>query len=137
MIEHRAQIELSKRLVALDENMDLPFTLESLEIRDAVAEDLLEFLNQIEFRTLTKRIADRMGVEPPAAPEITAPDAPEAPEAPAMGTGTYTCIRDTQTLAKWIAQAHARGYVSVDTETTGLNEMTADLVGVSLCIEAG
>jgi len=137
LIEHRAQIELSKRLVALDENMDLPFTLESLEIRDAVAEDLLEFLNQMEFRTLTKRIADCMGVEPPAAPEITAPDAPETPEAPAMGTGTYTCIRDTQTLAKWIAQAHARGYVAVDTETTGLNEMTADLVGVSLCIEAG
>ena len=54
-----------------------------------------------------------------------------------MGTGTYTCIRDTQTLAKWIAQAHARGYVAVDTETTGLNEMTADLVGVSLWIEAG
>ena len=137
LIEHRAQIELSKRLVALDENMDLPFTLESLEIRDAVAEDLLEFLNQMEFRTLTKRIADRMGVEPPAAPEITAPDAPEAPEAPAMGSGTYTCIRDTETLAKWIAQAHARGYVAVDTETTGLNEMTADLVGVSLCIEPG
>ena len=137
LIEHRAQIELSKRLVALDENMDLPFTLESLEIRDAVAEDLLEFLNQMEFRTLTKRIADRMGVEPPAAPEIPAPDAPEAPEAPAMGTGTYTCIRDTETLAKWIAQAHARGYVAVDTETTGLNEMTADLVGVSLCIEPG
>ena len=137
LIEHRAQIELSKRLVALDENMDLPFTLDSLEIRDAVAEDLLEFLNQMEFRTLTKRIADRMGVEPPAAPEITAPDAPEAPEAPAMGTGTYTCIRDTDTLAKWIAQAHARGYVAVDTETTGLNEMTADLVGVSLCIEPG
>ena len=137
LIEHRAQIELSKRLVALDENMDLPFTLDSLEIRDAVAEDLLEFLNQMEFRTLTKRIADRMGVEPPAAPEITAPDAPEAPEAPAMGTGTYTCIRDIDTLAKWIAQAHARGYVAVDTETTGLNEMTADLVGVSLCIEPG
>ncbi|KGK79326.1 DNA polymerase [Thalassobacter stenotrophicus] len=137
LIEHRAQIELSKRLVALDENMDLPFTLESLEIRDAVAEDLLKFLNQMEFRTLTKRIADRMGVEPPAAPEITAPDAPEAPEAPAMGTGTYTCIRDTETLAKWIAQAHARGYVAVDTETTGLNEMTADLVGVSLCVEPG
>ena len=137
LIEHRAQIELSKQLVALDENMDLPFTLESLEIRDAVAEDLLEFLNQMEFRTLTKRIADRMGVEPPAAPEISAPDAPEAPEAPAMGSGTYTCIRDTETLAKWIAQAHARGYVAVDTETTGLNEMTADLVGVSLCIEPG
>ena len=29
------------------------------------------------------------------------------------------------------------GYVAVDTETTGLDEMRADLVGVSLCVEAG
>ncbi|MFB1024030.1 MAG: DNA polymerase I, partial [Octadecabacter sp.] len=32
---------------------------------------------------------------------------------------------------------YARGYVAVDTETTSLNEMRAELVGVSLCVTAG
>jgi DNA polymerase-1 len=37
----------------------------------------------------------------------------------------------------WIDRIYARGYVAVDTETTGLNEMTVDLVGISLCVEPG
>jgi DNA polymerase-1 len=40
-------------------------------------------------------------------------------------------------LQVWIDRIYARGYVAVDTETTSLNEMRADLVGVSLCVEAG
>ena len=40
-------------------------------------------------------------------------------------------------LQAWIDQAFAAGQVTVDTETTGLDAMTAQLVGVSLCIEPG
>ena len=40
-------------------------------------------------------------------------------------------------MQTWIDRIYARGYVAVDTETTGLNEMRADLVGVSLCVQAG
>ncbi len=56
---------------------------------------------------------------------------------PPFDTAQYTAVRDLETLQDWIAQVYKRGYVAVDTETTGLNEMTADLVGVSLCVEAG
>ena len=49
----------------------------------------------------------------------------------------YTCIRDAGTLAQWIARARDRGYVAVDTETTSLDEMRADIVGISLSSEAG
>ncbi|MEM7709919.1 MAG: 5'-3' exonuclease H3TH domain-containing protein, partial [Pseudomonadota bacterium] len=51
LIEHRAQIELSKRLVQLDEDTPLTFGLDDLEIRDADPDVLLEFLNRMEFRT--------------------------------------------------------------------------------------
>ena len=40
-------------------------------------------------------------------------------------------------MQTWIDRIYARGYVAVDTETTGLNEMRAELVGVSLCVQAG
>ena len=46
-------------------------------------------------------------------------------------------VSDAETLQKWIDLIYARGYVAVDTETTGLNEMIADLVGISLCVDAG
>ncbi|MCE8510375.1 DNA polymerase I [Ruegeria pomeroyi] len=139
LIDMRAQIELSKRLVALDANTPLDFTLDDLELRDPDPDTLLGFLAEMEFRTLTKRIADKLGTEAPVITEAPAPateDAP-APEQPPFDASKYECVRDAAALEKWIAQARERGWVAVDTETTGLNEMTADLVGISLAVEPG
>ena len=41
------------------------------------------------------------------------------------------------TLQDWIARVYEVGYVAVDTETTSLNEMQAELVGISLSTQAG
>jgi DNA polymerase-1 len=139
LIEMRAQIELSKKLVALDCRTPLDFTLDDLEVRDADPDVLMPFLAEMEFRTLTKRIADRLGIEPPTIPDAPtkAAESVAAPEMPSMGEAVYTTVRDAETLQVWIAKAHARGWIAVDTETTGLDEMTADLVGVCLAVEPG
>ncbi|WP_170457190.1 DNA polymerase I [Ruegeria arenilitoris] len=138
LIEKRDQIELSKRLVQLDCVTPLDFTLEDLELRDPDPEKLMEFLAEMEFRTLTKRIADKLGVEPPVIADTPAPaaDEPQAEDIP-FDSSKYECVRDAAALRKWIDQTYERGWLAVDTETTGLNEMIADLVGISLCIEPG
>ncbi|MGY3438494.1 MULTISPECIES: DNA polymerase I [unclassified Marinovum] len=138
LIDHRAQIELSKRLVQLDCEMDLPFTLDDLEVRDPEADVLLPFLTEMEFRTLTKRIADKLGVDAPAVPDTTPEGANPVETAQLPITpDAYECVRDAAALQVWIDRINDRGYVAVDTETTGLNDMRADLVGISLCVEAG
>ncbi len=137
LLDNRAQIELSKRLVTLDCATPLKFTLDDLEARDPEPETLLSFLAEMEFSTLTKRIASQLGAE---APEITVPDAPAAagmPDAPSFEAASYEKINDVESLQKWINLINAHGYVAVDTETTSLNEMVAELVGISLCVEAG
>ncbi|WP_170364059.1 DNA polymerase I [Ruegeria arenilitoris] len=138
LIEKRDQIELSKRLVQLDCETPLDFTLDDLELRDPDPDKLMEFLAEMEFRTLTKRIADKLGVEPPVIADTPAPaaDEPQAEDIP-FDASKYACVRDAAALRKWIDQAYERGWLAVDTETTGLNEMIADLVGISLCIEPG
>ena len=137
LIENREQIELSKKLVQLDDDMDLPFDLDSLEIKDVEAEPLMAFLAEMEFRTVTKRIADKLGVEAPVIEVAPAAQEEAAPEAVAFDEATYTKVSDAAALIDWITKIRERGYVAVDTETTGLNEMTAELVGISLCVEAG
>ncbi|WP_353471168.1 DNA polymerase I [Salipiger sp. H15] len=144
LIEKRDQIELSKRLVQLDCNTPLDFTLDDLEVKEPDPEVLLPFLAEMEFTTLTKRIANSLGAEAPAITEpkpvaAAAPGtaAPEAPEMPPIDPASYTWVKSAADLAPWIAQARQRGWVAVDTETTGLDEMTCDLVGVSLAIEPG
>ena len=138
LIENRAQIELSKKLVQLDCDMTLDFSLDDLEVRDPDPEVLLGFLAEMEFRTVTKRIADKLGVEPPVV-EVAAPAATDiaTPEAVGFDPDAYECVRDAAALQIWIHRIRERGFVAVDTETTGLNDMTADLVGISLCVEAG
>ncbi|WP_170326279.1 DNA polymerase I [Ruegeria arenilitoris] len=138
LIEKREQIELSKKLVQLDEQTPLDFTLDDLEVKDPDPDTLLGFLADMEFRTLTKRIADKLGAEAPVIADAPAPVAEvEEAEALPFDASKYECVRDAGALQQWIDQAYERGWVAVDTETTGLNEMIADLVGVSLCVEAG
>ncbi|EBA06409.1 DNA polymerase I [Sagittula stellata] len=138
LIEKRAQIELSKKLVQLDCGMDLPFTLDDLEVKEPDPDTLLAFLTKMEFRTLTKRIAENAGVEAPAIPEPEQQETPDAaPDWPAIDPAAYECVQDMAALDRWIARAMDLGTVAVDTETTGLNEMLCDLVGISLAVAPG
>ncbi|MEP5155253.1 DNA polymerase I [Planktotalea sp.] len=137
LIDNREQIELSKRLVQLDCETPLGFTLDDLVVKEPEADKLLGFLAEMEFRTLTKRISDMLGAEMPTIKDTPTAVAADAPEAVPFDAEKYECVRDLAALQPWIDHAIARGYVAVDTETTGLNDMRADLVGISLCTEAG
>ncbi len=140
LIEKREQIEMSKRLVQLDCKTPLDFTLDDLEVRDPDPDTLLGFLARMEFRTLTKRIAEALGREAPTLPEGAPQGAGEEARAadwPAIAPESYECIRDLEALEPWLAAIRAQGYVAFDTETTSLNEMQAELVGLSLATAPG
>ncbi|MFV0360646.1 DNA polymerase I [Tropicimonas sp.] len=137
LLEKRDQIELSKRLVQLDCETPLGFTLDDLEVRAPDPAMLLGFLSEMEFRTLSKRVADQFGVAPPAVAEAVAAPEPDAPRVPPFDHGGYRIVRDEVALQGWIDRINRLGRVAVDTETTGLDEMRADLVGICLAVGAG
>src|SRR6056297_354039 len=138
LIEKREQIELSKRLVQLDCNTPLDFSLDDLEVRDPDPETLLGFLAEMEFRTLSKRIAEALGTEAPVIPDPSVePNEEAATDWPAMDPDAYERISDMDALRAWVDQINAQGHVAIDTETTSLNEMQADLVGISLATVPG
>jgi DNA polymerase-1 len=138
---HKEQILLSRTLVTLDDRTPLDFGLDDLEVREPDPEVLIGFLTRMEFRTITKRIADKLGVAQPAildeTPGGAAPVAEEGPKAVPFDHAAYEAVRDRDALEVWVARIRERGWVAVDTETTSLDEMQADLVGISLCVEAG
>ncbi len=137
LIDNADQIRLSRQLVQLDEGMALPFGLDDLEVRDPDPEVLMSFLAEMEFRTLTKRIADRLNVEAPIIEDKAPAPSSDAPEAVPFSEAKYEQVSDAATLQVWIDRIHEVGVVAVDTETTGLDEMRVDLVGISLCVDAG
>lgn len=143
LVDNADLIRISKRLVSLDCDMPLEVTLESLELKDPDAEAAMTFLNAMEFRTLTRRVAERLKVATPVLDESKgmhvagAHDDAPAPERLPFDHAGYENINTMAQLQAWIAEIHAIGHVAVDTETTSLDEMQAELVGVSLCVHAG
>ena len=138
LINHADQIRLSRQLVQLDCDMSLEFGLDDLEVRDPDPEVLLGFLAEMEFRTLTKRIAAAVGAEAPMIVEEAPKGAEEgAPDWPTIDPEGYEQVSDMAALQVWIDRIMARGYVAVDTETTSLNDMQAELVGICLSVEPG
>jgi DNA polymerase-1 len=72
-----------------------------------------------------------------ASPSMLADERAHAAVAGKIDTTAYTCIRDLQTLADWVAEATEAGVVAFDTETTSLDPMQAELCGFSLAIRPG
>jgi len=136
LIDFADQIRLSRELVKLDCDTPLPEPIDELKVRDPVGPDLAAFLEQMEFRTLARRI-ETHGQAP--AVQTPAPEtrAPSAPQHGAIDVEAYVCVRDLATLDAWIARARAVGTVAFDTETDALSSSAANLCGVSLAVAPG
>ena len=123
------QIRISKRLVQLEENVPVKVPLEDLAVQDPDPKELIGFLEEMEFRTITRRVREQMEME-------GALEAP-TPDGQPFDLSAYTCIRDLKTLEDWVSRAMTQGHVAVDTETDSLDSVSGGLVGVSLALSPG
>jgi DNA polymerase-1 len=162
LIENADKARVSKRLVQLDTQAPVPVPLGDLSVVEPDPRELAGFLKAMELNTLFRRVAAEWDLSdaaaiPAAAVSVDRPASePQAPQssAAALSTGpgavvardaiqapidrsAYETVTDLAALERWIAEASAAGTVCVDTETTSLNEMEAQLVGVALAVAPG
>ncbi|QYK40829.1 MAG: DNA polymerase I [Paracoccaceae bacterium] len=143
LLENAELIRISKELVTLKRDTPMAVGLDDLEVRLPDPDQVMAFLTQMEFRTLTRRVAERLKIAPPPVAEGAAPIEQAAADK-GHGAGdvpfdhaAYEAVTTAQALDRWIDTIRARGWVAVDTETTSLDEMRAELVGISLAVEPG
>ena len=129
LIEQAGNARISRDLVTLRDDVPVTDTIDTFAVREPEPEVLLKFLREQAFKSLLGKMESRLA---PAAAGARAGGAPPAPEETA-----YELVQGTEALKRWIAQAYEAGVVAVDTETTSLDAMRADLVGLSLSIGAG
>ena len=72
LIEHAEKARLSKVLVTLKDDVPVEIPLEELGVSDPAPGPLLAFLQEMEFRTLTTRVSQTLGVEGAPAPSSSA-----------------------------------------------------------------
>lgn len=143
LIEQADMARLSRQLVALKEDCALPIPLEDFTLGPIPPDPLAAFLSTHGFTSLLRKlgsaaaptagtgsIAPAPGTEPVVAP-VDSTRQP-LPEWPSIDRDLYPCVQTMEALEAWIARAYAARIVAIDTETSALDAMRADLVGVSL-----
>jgi DNA polymerase-1 len=106
---------LSKELVTIHTDADVAAYLKAAKVEPPDAEALTALYRELEFASLL--------------PSVEA----EAPGEAAAGKA-YRSVTDPRELDHLIARIRAKGEVSVDLETTSLNPLQADIVGVALAL---
>ncbi len=150
--ENKEQIILSKYLATIKTDVPLDIEIDKLD-RKPINEDALRTIfEELEFRTLLNRV---LGIEPvPKKPMSNQQgnlfDTMEAEEAPInieilpqdytdihTSTHNYTLIDTTEGIKELNTKLCKQKSVAFDTETTGLNPLTCDIVGISFAYKEG
>ncbi|WP_257265720.1 DNA polymerase I [Endozoicomonas sp. ONNA2] len=125
--EHQETVMLSRQLATIKTDVALPVSIDNLAMQPVDQEQLLALFKEYEFRTLIAEL-DKDGFF----------SASHESDGTASGaTGEYSVVTDEKEFLDWMKQLEAAQLFAFDTETTSLDYMVADLVGVSFAIEPG
>ncbi len=109
------KLELSRRLVTIEKDLDVPFDLDDFAVSPPNTEALESLFRELEFTTL---LADLAGQRAPAKKD-------------------YSALLDEEALVRLIERIRKAGFVSLDTETTSPQPTQARLVGMSFAMKTG
>jgi DNA polymerase I len=143
-------LELSRRLATIRTDLTLPLSVEELAPGAPDTARLRELYTRYELRGLLRQLEGGDPVAGTAATSVAL--SPQVPDA-AAGADTaalsavsraavdigrrYETVTRWEDLERWLAALRAAELFAFDTETTSLDYMRAEIVGVSLCIEPG
>jgi len=110
-----AHLPLSKTLVTIQCDTPLDFSLEELQLKPMDEERLMELLKTLEFKKWLSEMETKQGSTPKKKVE-------------------YETILTEAQFKKWLQDLKSASLFALDTETTSLNYMEAELVGLSFSI---
>ena len=133
MEEHREMAELSYKLATIKCDVELPFDPHTLKNEEINKEALREWFTKLEFKTWLRDL-DKAPASGTADDTVDNEDEP----APAANIEVeYDTVLDKDSFNAWLKKIEEAELVAFDTETTSLNYMAAELVGVGISVEIG
>ncbi|WP_254275969.1 DNA polymerase I [Halomonas sp. 3H] len=134
--EHRDQAFLSYQLATIKTDCELPVGLDDLDIAHPDREALLELYREFEFKAWLAELLEGsdVGVDDVTGGSATPADA-DAP--PGSAPREDQVILEQAELDAWLERLRAAEAFCFDLETTSLNYMEAEIVGVGLALQAG
>lgn len=136
---------LSYQLATIKTDVELELTCEQLEVQQPAAEELLSLFKQYEFKRWITDLEAGKWLQAKGARSATKPketlvvDAEEEPEEEAsiLSSEHYETILDEAQLQVWIEKLKQAPVFAFDTETDSLDNVSANMVGLSFATEPG
>ena len=141
------QLPLSRRLATIKTDVPLDLRAAELVLREPDVAQLRELYRRYEFRAALKELdatpaatgADAGPATAPAVRETVSvtPEAKPAVDPALIVKGEYELVLNQTRFAEWLARLQGAPLVAFDCETTSLDPMRAEIVGVSFAVEPG
>ena len=122
--EHKEVVYLSRDLATIKTDVELPVKVDELKSEPFKKDELIKLYKEYEFRSMVAELE-----------KGESGDSPE--ETPKAVQGDYSVITDEAEFLNWLNILQKAELFAFDTETTSLDYMVAELVGVSFAVEAG
>ncbi|HLJ39358.1 MAG TPA: DNA polymerase I [Steroidobacteraceae bacterium] len=141
-----ATLELSRRLATIHTDLELPLSLAELKPGTPDTARLRELYTRFELRGLLRALegseaGETAAAAPPARAASAAPvaalPAPEGPAGLLAIERRYETIARWEDFERWLEALRKADLFAFDTETTSLDYMRAEIVGVSFATEPG
>ncbi len=151
---NRAQIELSKKLATIEQNVPVELNETALELEVPDPEKLKILFDELEFKTIATKIFSEINKseKPREQPQLFAPPASQqgslfenetAPESVAEKKTIETVIHNykqvegPEDIMDLVARINALKEFCFDTETTSIDPLNAELVAITFSWEKG
>ena len=119
-------LPMSFDLATIRKDLDLKDNLDSLKKKEPEKQKLLHIFKELEFKTWTEELLDSNGSK-----------FSEERQGSTLDTRDYETIFTYADLDRWLKNLKESRIFALDTETTDIDYMKADLVGISFCHEIG
>ncbi len=131
IMENKESAVMSKKLVSLKDDVPVKDKIENFIIKEVNKDKLYNFLREMEFNRLLSQTINFYGEPNNKKTSFNG----KKNEYQSIDLSKYVMIKSLKQLDEWISILKEKHIISVDTETTSLNPLEADLVGLSFCYE--
>lgn len=134
--QYKEQAFLSYELATIKCDLSLPYEPDTLAMQEIDKVKLAELFAEYEFKRWLAEVSDNAkDVKIAASENTTDTQTNESSISSEFDASKYEVIFAQKDLDKWIEKLNQAPYYAVDTETTSLDYMQAELVGLCFCVD--
>ncbi len=142
IIENENLLRISKQLVTLKDDVQLPIQISELNFTPLDVKKLVNFLDEMEFNRIKTLVISKFGK--PDSDEVNtenlavkklSTDNIYIPQRDKINIKKYELVLNKGELQKWIDLIESEGVVAIDCETDSINPVEAKIIGFSMSLE--